>query len=148
MPSVKRKIEAADERLVAWVRDWATLAQDMAVSLGTPLDGPIPEPQALERMWDEWLANGLEGTENESVVRAVGCAFGEHLAQRWSLNWVTATDEWGTDIAVHGSPGDVLLFPVDFVSKRAEEHEHLPLQEASNRLGVVLEKAKAEWRTN
>ena len=34
------------------------------------------------------------------------------------LAWVVATDEHGTEIAVHGEPGDVLIYPTNLVAKR------------------------------
>ena len=34
------------------------------------------------------------------------------------LKWVVVTDEQGTEIAIHGQPGDVLIFPPNFVAKR------------------------------
>src|SRR5262245_56372508 len=34
------------------------------------------------------------------------------------MRWVVVTDEHGTDIAVHGAPGDVLVFPTSVIGKR------------------------------
>ncbi len=143
-----QRIEVGDERLLEWVRGWVAVARELGALLGTPIEEGIPEPAALERMWEVWLANGLDGVESDRVITPIGCAFGDHLVQRWDLTWVVATDEWGTDVAVHGSPGDVLLFPVDFVSKRDESRAPIPLVEASDRLGEVLAKARAEWRAH
>jgi len=39
------------------------------------------------------------------------------------LEWVVATDEHGTEIAVHGEPGDLLVFPPNLVAKRFERGE-------------------------
>lgn len=77
------------------------------------------------------------------MVQAIGFAFGIHLCDRWQMSWVTATDPWGTDIAVHGEPGNVLLFPTDFVSERHPERQPLPLREASARLGQLLTENRA-----
>jgi hypothetical protein len=66
-------------------------------------------------------------------VNAIGVAFGQHLAGRAELEWVIATDDQGSDLALHGQPGDILVYPANAVAKRVVDGEHAfirPLLEA------------------
>lgn len=57
------------------------------------------------------------------LVNAVGVAFGHHLVKATGLTWVMATDEAGTELAVHGDPGDILVYPCNLVAKRIVDDE-------------------------
>jgi Domain of unknown function (DUF3806) len=41
-----------------------------------------------------------------------------HLATACDLSWVVATDEHGTEIALHEQPGQILIYPTNLVAKR------------------------------
>ncbi len=59
------------------------------------------------------------------LINCVGVAFGQSLVDGLGFEWVIATDEYGTDLAVRALPetGDVLLYPTNFVAKRWERQE-------------------------
>lgn len=81
---------------------------------------------ALDRAFAAWL--GTHETDNKLVngtINCVGIAFGQFLVDGAGLNWVIATDPNGSDLAVHGLPGngDVLVYPANFVAKRWERGE-------------------------
>lgn len=59
------------------------------------------------------------------TVDVVGVAFGQILVEALDLQWVVHTDEQGSQLAVHGLPGegDVLVFPQEFVAKGREKGE-------------------------
>lgn len=66
-----------------------------------------------------WLAMPLEERPDPNdVVNRFGIGFGEHLRHHTGLAWVIASDEYGTELALHGQPGDVLLHPANLVAKR------------------------------
>ncbi|HEY3530604.1 MAG TPA: DUF3806 domain-containing protein [Nocardioides sp.] len=122
-PAVERLTE--DE--VEWVR--ATIAElaEQGVRLGDIDD--------LGRHYDELLEGWLrlreaDRPEPSGVLDQIGLAFGQHLADHTGLEWCVATDAQGVTIALHRprTPGRVLLFPVDMVSKRwaAQETRVLP----------------------
>ena len=71
-----------------------------------------------------------------AVINQVGIAFGQSLVDGLGLNWVIATDEYGTDMAVYGLPnqGDVLVYPANFVAKRWERRETNFLEDAYRRI--------------
>ena len=45
------------------------------------------------------------------------------LVDELGLDWAVVTDKHGTEIAVHGQPGDLLVFPPNLVAKRFERGE-------------------------
>jgi hypothetical protein len=80
----------------------------------------------------------------------VGIAFGQVLVDKVGLQWVVATDEYGTEFAVHGLPnrGDVLVYPANFVAKRWERRESNFLEDALQRIAHDVQKVASEWRTS
>lgn len=54
------------------------------------------------------------------MINALGMALGQYLVDRLGLDWKLVEDEYGTEVAVHGQPGDVLVFPPNLVAKRLE----------------------------
>jgi hypothetical protein len=54
------------------------------------------------------------------IINAVGIAIGEHLVAALDLRWVVASDDYGTELAVHGEPGSVIVYPANLVAKRFE----------------------------
>ncbi|WP_053206230.1 DUF3806 domain-containing protein [Jiangella muralis] len=59
-----------------------------------------------------------ERPDPNELINRLGIGFGEHLRKRIGLAWVIAADEHGTELALHGQPGDVLLYPANLVAKR------------------------------
>lgn len=55
------------------------------------------------------------------MINALGLAFGQYLVDRLGLVWKLVEDEHGTEVAVHGQVGDVLVFPPNLVAKRLED---------------------------
>ena len=51
-------------------------------------------------------------------INAFGVAFGSYLVERLGLVWRVVDDEYGTEMAVWGHDGDILVFPPNLVGKR------------------------------
>jgi Domain of unknown function (DUF3806) len=66
-----------------------------------------------------------EGDVINGTINAVGMAFGQTLVDGLGMQWIIATDNQGSEIAVYGLPGsaDVLVYPANFVAKRWERRE-------------------------
>ncbi len=79
----------------------------------------LPTPEALDASWSAWLPH-WERHDPNNIINAVGVAVGEHFIAELGMQWVLATDEYGTELAVHGEPNDVLVFPANLVAKRFE----------------------------
>ena len=76
----------------------------------------------FDRAYREWAAfpSTLRDDPNPVITR-VGIGVGEHLRQRTGLEWAIETDEYGTELALIGQPGNVLIFPPNLVGKRWSE---------------------------
>jgi hypothetical protein len=57
------------------------------------------------------------------MINAFGIGFGQYLVDNNNLEWKIVQDEFGTEIAVYRTPGDILLFPPNLVAKRYEKEE-------------------------
>ena len=74
--------------------------------------------------FEEWAAKPEEHREDPNpMINAFGLAFGQVLVDELGLDWAVVTDKHGTEIAVHGQPGDLLVFPPNLVAKRFERGE-------------------------
>ena len=90
--------------------------------------GDIRDPAVLDRIWttwvDEWSSTpDAERDDPNPYINAVGLAIGQILVDRLGLRWTIATDADGTEMAVHGQPGDVLVYPANLVAKRFDTRE-------------------------
>ena len=88
-----------------------------------------PSIASLDAAVAAWFADHADDRPDvNDLVSAVGIAFGHHVAKATGLTWVMATDEAGTEIALHGDPGDVLVHPTNLVAKRVVANERGFLQ--------------------
>jgi len=72
----------------------------------------------LDGVFRDWIASRRADEDPNPMINAFGTAFGQYLVDRLSMAWSVLTDEHGTEMAVCGQPGDVLVFPPNFVAKR------------------------------
>jgi len=87
-------------------------------------DGDLPTLAQLDRWIGPWTAQPIETRVHANdVVNAFGAVLGAHLCRLLGLQWLLVRDEHGTDFAVHGDPGDILIFPIDATAKRVERRE-------------------------
>lgn len=78
----------------------------------------------LDQVYRAWLAAHQRGVEDPNpMINAFGIAFGQLFVNVLGLEWKVVTDQYGTEIAVHGQPGDVVVFPTNLVAKRYEKNE-------------------------
>jgi hypothetical protein len=102
------------------LRTAANLAQRYA---GVP--SGLPSLVALDATFAGWGAAPAEDREDASlVVNALGIALGQHLVNEAGLHWAVVSDESGTDLAVHGEAGDILVFPTSATAKRCESGDY------------------------
>lgn len=104
----------------AWVAQSLGRALERARQFGDPPTSVRPSLEALDAMW----AAGLDDDANANeLINLVGIAIGQHLADALALDWVAVIDEYGTDVGVHGEPGNVVICPTSLVAKRWEHRE-------------------------
>lgn len=129
-------IQTQLENAQTFVRTWAPDASS-ALSLA-----------ALDRAWAAWLASEPAGGDAiNPVINCVGVAFGQALVDGIGLQWVIATDEHGSELAVYGLPnrGDVLVYPANFVVKRWERRETNFLEDAYRRIADDVSAVARDW---
>jgi len=87
-------------------------------------DGELPTLAQLDQCFDSWAVEPVASRVHANdVVNAFGAVLGAHLCGRLGLRWILVRDEYGTDFAVHGDPGDTLIFPIDATAKRLDRGE-------------------------
>jgi hypothetical protein len=104
----------------AWVADNIAQACTFAKKYGgDPETVDRASLAALDRVWSLFTSNLREtGGDPNGVINMIGLAFGHHLATTCELSWVVATDEQGSEIALYGQLGEILIYPTNFVAKR------------------------------
>ena len=116
-----QKISEPNAGELAWVAENVAAARDIVVAAGIPLPDGVVGPAALDAAWSAWLAQWRQGEEDPNpAINMFGLTFGQWLVDHLGLSWKVVQDESGTEIAVHGQPGDILVFPPNLVAKRFE----------------------------
>jgi hypothetical protein len=102
-----------------WVAGNVELAGRIAESVGLDVTpGQILGPDPLDA-WAAWLAGHTRGEEDPNpYINAFGLAFGAYLVDRLGFEWKVVSDKDGTEMAVWGREGDILVFPPNLVGKR------------------------------
>jgi Domain of unknown function (DUF3806) len=117
----------------AWVEAQLVGVVDLARSV-TGDSEAVPALTRLDEMLRSWRARAESADPDiNTLVSALGVTFGHHLLRRLGLRWVIAHDEQGTDLALSGQPGDILLYPANLVAKRVvagEDEFFVPLFDA------------------
>jgi hypothetical protein len=72
------------------------------------------------KLLDAILSNGWVPASETVKLQSLGITFGDALAQRLGLRWVTVEDEYGRDPALKLEGTSVLTFPLTAISKRVE----------------------------
>lgn len=118
-------IEPLRDDEVAWVR--STIAE--LVEQGVRTD----DLDDLGRYYDEMVAGWHRLKESDrpdpdAVIRRIGLALGQYVADRTGLEWRVAIDDQGTEIALYRERGEVLVHPTRLVATRwvAREERVLP----------------------
>jgi hypothetical protein len=83
----------------------------------------VNDPASLGALFDEALAAWYAQPEQDRpdpnpLINSLGVGLGQCIVARTDLRWVIATDENGTDLALHRIANDVLVFPANAVAKR------------------------------
>ena len=86
----------------------------------------------LQKYFDE----ACRGELNLDIAHmAIGIAFGEFLAKRAELEWVSVTDEYGEEIAVCHASAQLVVFPLSVINKRISAQDNANLDGLIDALG-------------
>lgn len=116
------KIEQLTDAEIEWIRQQIEIAHTFVQEMVGVSELELPSPDDLDRAFAAWLPNH-DTAEANAIVNCVGVALGQHVVDRTGLDWVIASDEYGTELAIYGLPGqgDVLVYPQNLVAKRYEK---------------------------
>ena len=142
-----RAFDPLSDAEIRYVSEQIARAHEFALALDPQAEGVRPSLESLDRAFEKYLATGGEPSNANEVIQAVGAVFGTELVENLGFQWVIATDEYGTDLAVLARPGrgDVAIFPAEFVAKRYERSEAPFLVAASAEIREHLRQIAAEW---
>lgn len=146
---MKQKIQRINTSEAAWIKTQLENAAKFVEGF-SPGDSEQPlKLSALDRAFAAWIASDPANTDLiNAVINYVGIAFGQALVDGMGLQWVIATDEQGSDLAVYGFPGrgDVLVYPANFVAKRWERREATFLEKAYQQIGLDGRAVFRQWQ--
>ncbi|HEY7226342.1 MAG TPA: DUF3806 domain-containing protein [Micromonosporaceae bacterium] len=83
----------------------------------------VADPASLGAFYDQLLADWLTRPEQDrsdpnSLINMIGIGLGQCIVDRCGLRWVVATDDGGTELALHRIANNVLVYPANAVAKR------------------------------
>ena len=134
-------MDAQIEQLTAGEQEW--IAQQIAMAhefVQRTLNkdtNELPSPEDLDQAFNAWLhSTSHDASDVNLVINCVGVAFGQHLVDSTPLEWIIASDEYGTELALYGLPGqgDILVYPQNFVVKRYEANVGTFIVESVNQI--------------
>jgi len=103
-----------------WVAGYVSIATELAAE--AEADRFPPSIDELDSLWAVWLQDGRPEDAND-MVQVIGFAFGQRLVEELGMRWVVASDELGTEIALHHPLRDTLMYPVNLVAKGWKSRE-------------------------
>jgi hypothetical protein len=146
---MKQRIDSLNANEAAWIRTQLENASKFVEGFSQEdAEKPLTLP-ALDRAFAVWVASEpSEADLINAVINYVGIAFGQSLVDGIGLKWVIATDDQGSELAVHGLPGrgDVLVYPTNFVAKRWERRETNFLEKAYQQIGRDVRAVFRDWQ--
>jgi hypothetical protein len=74
---------------------------------------------------DTILKNKWIEPEETVKLQSLGITFGDALAQKLGLKWVSVEDEYGRDPALIAEGTSIITFPLTSISKRIENGENI-----------------------
>jgi hypothetical protein len=117
--NVGQRIMDVNEAERTWIAGNQQVVRSFATDCGVLTDEFAPlDPPVLDAAWAAWLEMHLRGEEDpNSIINAFGMAFGQVLVDRLGLRWKIVSDAV-TEIALHGQPGDIVIYPQNLVARR------------------------------
>jgi hypothetical protein len=124
-----------------WIGDnLQTTKNILQIVLGEERDDWLT-PAHLDAAYSAWLSIHQRGVGDPNpMINAFGIAFGQYLVDIVGLEWKAVSDDYGTEIAVYGKPGNIIVFPTNLVAKRYEKNETGFFEPLFTNLNAQIEK--------
>lgn len=115
---MSQEILAPNETELQWIEANLRIARS-AIKAFAPQHAAEITLGALDAAFTSWLAqHDPQQQDPNPYINAFGIGFGQYLVDHLNLRWAVVKDDKGAEMAVHGQPGDILIFPPSFVAKR------------------------------
>jgi hypothetical protein len=95
------------------------------------------------RLLDTIIRNKWIAPTETLKLQCLGISFGDALAQKLHMSWVTAEDEYGRDPALRFEYTSVVAFPLTAISKRIEHGEDVDVYVLFEQFCEAIERMKA-----
>ena len=131
------KIEQLTAGEHEWIEHQIAIAREFVQRTLNKETEELPSTEDLDQAFNSWLHSRThDPPDANSVINCVGIAFGQHLVDSTPLEWIIASDAYGTELALYGLPGqgDVLVYPQNFVAKRYESNVGIFIVESVNQI--------------
>jgi hypothetical protein len=83
-----------------------------------------PDLKDYDRAFRVWQTSKSPQHTSEQVVEILGGYLGNKMIDDFDMEWVTVTDQYGTDYAVRHKKVELMGFPFSTVLKRIEKQEY------------------------
>ena len=147
---MRQRIDALTDKERRWVQSQLEGARRFVDAFAPEYAARDLSLNALDHAWAAWLeTHQTDMALVNAAINVVGVAFGQLLVDAGPLDWVIATDEQGSDLAVYGLPGrgDVLVYPANFVAKRYERREIYFLRRSYGQITEHVRAVEASFGT-
>jgi hypothetical protein len=123
--------------------EWLRLWREAGHALTNRVTGR-PRFMGTERDLDviqQLLDDGAVSTYSEDELRGLGAIFGDHLARKLDMRWVTVAEAgWGLMPGLVYKDLRLVLFPTDMILKRVERGESFDVIQLYNMIGEMVRK--------
>ena len=115
---MSQEILEPNDAELTWIDAHLDLAL-AAIQTFAPEHGDQMTLVSLDTAFAGWLAQHDPQQEDPNTyINGFGIGFGQYLVDHLDFKWVLVQDKDGTEIAVQGQPGDILILPPNLVAKR------------------------------
>lgn len=83
-----------------------------------------PSLKDYDAAFRRWQLDPSRQYTDEEVIQVVGGYLGNKCIADFDMEWVTVTDEYGTDYAVSSTHVELMSFPFSTVLKRIEDKQY------------------------
>ena len=94
------------------------------------------------------LDNRILDESRTYELQCLGIVFGEVLARKADLHWVTVADAYGRDPALRFRDTHLILFPLTMISKRIEDGQRVEVAELMRQMEREVAGLKKEGAQN
>ena len=107
---------------LAWLQSLGSDGTQFVSAYLPGVKGPtLKDYDAAFRAWQQDQSSQYD---DQQVIQIIGGYLGNKCVADFDMEWVTVTDEYGTDYAVRSTKVEVMSFPFSTVLKRIEDKKY------------------------